>query len=112
MTESTPLELTCEQVKTKLDNKDDFLLLDCREEDEYRTVHISGSTLIPMSAISDRVSELDSRRNDEIVVYCHHGGRSMKVTLWLRQQGFQKAINMQGGIDQWAVKIDPTLPRY
>ncbi|MCA9042515.1 MAG: rhodanese [Planctomycetaceae bacterium] len=112
MSDSTPLEMTCEQVKAKLDNKDDFLLLDCREEDEYRTVHIDGATLIPMSVVQERVGELETNKEGEIVVYCHHGGRSLRVTMWLRQQGFAKAINMSGGIDEWAQKIDPSLPRY
>ncbi|QDU78998.1 putative adenylyltransferase/sulfurtransferase MoeZ [Polystyrenella longa] len=109
---ATPLEMSCEQVKAKLDNNDDFLLLDVREEDEYQTVHVEGATLVPMSQIQDRVGELDPQKDSEVVVYCHHGGRSMKVMLWLRKQGFSKAINMSGGIDEWAEKIDPSLPRY
>ncbi|MEZ6047045.1 MAG: rhodanese-like domain-containing protein [Planctomycetaceae bacterium] len=112
MTDSTPLQMTCEQVKAKLDNDDHFLLLDCREEDEFQAVHIDGATLVPMSQIQERVGELEDKKAGEIVVYCHHGGRSLRVTNWLRQQGFDKAINMSGGIDEWSLKIDPTLPRY
>jgi rhodanese-related sulfurtransferase len=107
-----PLEVTCQQVQAKLDAGDDFLLLDCREPDEYATVKIDAATLLPMSAIQDRVGELDEHRGREIVVHCHHGGRSLQVAKWLRAQGHDTASSMAGGIDQWAIEIDPALPRY
>lgn len=107
-----PLEVTCAQVKSRLDAGDQFLLLDCREPDEHRTVHLTQATLIPLSEVATRVSELEPHRNGNIVVHCHHGGRSLKVVNWLRQQGFSKAQNMRGGIDQWALEIDLSLPRY
>lgn len=109
---TTPLEVDCQTVKKKLDAGESFLFLDCREKDEYATAKIAGTTLIPMSEIVDRVGELDAYKDTEIIVHCHHGGRSMRVTNWLRQQGFPKATNMAGGIDQWAMSIDPTVPRY
>ena len=109
---SAPLEIDCLAVKSRLDAGDPFLFLDCREADEYSTAHISGTTLIPMSEIQQRVSELEPHRNSTIIVHCHHGGRSMRVTNWLRQQGFAQAINMAGGIDQWSQQIDPSVPRY
>lgn len=107
-----PLEVDCRAVKKKLDAGEAFLFLDCREKDEYATARITGTTLIPMSEIVDRIGELSSYKDAEIVVHCHHGGRSMRVTNWLRQQGFTKAMNMAGGIDEWATSIDPTVPRY
>lgn len=107
-----PIEVDCKTVKAKLDSKADFLLLDCREKDEYELVHIAGAMLVPMSEIQQRVGELEAYRDREIIVHCHHGGRSMRVTNWLRQQGYSKAQNMAGGIDDWAVTIDPAMPRY
>jgi adenylyltransferase/sulfurtransferase len=107
-----PLEIDCKSVRTKLDAKVDFLLLDCREADEYQKVHIDKAKLVPMSVIQDRVGELDAYKQKEIVVHCHHGGRSLKVTHWLRSQGFADVKSMAGGIDQWAVEIDPKLVRY
>jgi len=107
-----PLEINCQTVKSRLDSKEPFLFLDCREQEEYKTAHIEGTTLIPMSAVVERISELEPYRNSAIVVHCHHGGRSMRVTNWLRQQGFSQATNMAGGIDQWSQTIDPTVPRY
>lgn len=106
------LEIDCRTVKQRLDDKADFLLLDCRESAEYATARIEGSVLIPMSEITDRVQELEAWRSKPIVVHCHHGGRSLRVTLWLRSQGFTDVLNLTGGIDEWSQQIDSTVPRY
>jgi adenylyltransferase/sulfurtransferase len=110
--QENPLEIDCRSVKAKIDGKVDFLLIDCREADEYPKVHIDKAKLVPMSVIQDRVDELAPFKQKEIVVHCHHGGRSLKVTHWLRGQGFANVKSMAGGIDLWAVEIDAKLPRY
>jgi len=107
-----PDEVDVQFVKSLVDQGDDFLLLDCREDDEYGLVRIEGSHLLPMSQLMVRVEELREHADRRIVVHCHHGGRSHQVTQWLRQQGFPGAQNMAGGIDAWSVEIDPKLPRY
>lgn len=107
-----PIEVDCTTVKKRLDAGDDFLLIDCREREEYQAVHIEQAQLIPMSELTDRLAELEPHRQRDIVVHCHHGGRSMRVTNWLRSQGFPRVQNMAGGIDAWSVEIDPSLPRY
>ncbi len=107
-----PLEIDCRNVKQKLDAGEPFLLLDCREPDEYATAKIAGSKLVPMSKITDRLGELEAYRQSLIVVYCHVGGRSLRVTRWLREQGFSQSQNLTGGIDAWSQEIDPTVPRY
>jgi rhodanese-related sulfurtransferase len=112
MAEKLPLEITCQAVKARLDSGDDFVLLDCREADEYEIARIPGAQLLPMSELMARAAELDAHRGKDIVVHCHHGGRSMQVTRWLRQQGFDRAQSMAGGIDAWAETIDPSLARY
>jgi rhodanese-related sulfurtransferase len=99
-----PLEIDCRTVKTRRDAGEDLLLLDCREPDEYETVHIKGARLLPMSQIVDRVGELEPHRTQPIVVHCHHGGRSLRVANWLTQQGFTDVKSMAGGIDQWAAE--------
>ena len=109
---TAPIEISCADVKARLDAGDDFLLLDCREQDEYDRVRLEPATLLPMSEISDRIGEIDGRKTDDVVVYCHLGGRSLQVATWLRAQGFDNACSMTGGIDQWAAEIDPSLPRY
>ena len=70
------------------------------------------STLLPMSEIQERVGELEPHKTGEIIVYCHHGMRSLNVTMWLAQQGYEKVKSMSGGIDEWAASVDKSLPRY
>ena len=107
-----PLEIDCPSVKAKLDACYQFLFLDCRETSEYDAVKIEGATLLPMSELAERVGELEQHRESEIIIHCHHGGRSLRVANWLRQQGFATAQSMAGGIDVWAVEIEPGMLRY
>ncbi len=87
------------------------ILLDVRESWEFQTAQIEGSKHIPMGDIPSRAhQELDP--DEHIVVICHHGVRSLSVTNWLRQQGFDKAQSMRGGIDAWSRQIDPKVPLY
>lgn len=109
---TTPLEIDCRSVYARRQDGESFLFLDCREQTEYDKVRIEGTTLIPMSEITSRVAELEAHRDQEIIIHCHHGGRSLRVAGWLRQQGFPHARSMAGGIDEWAVEIEPGLPRY
>lgn len=109
---ANPLEIDCRSVKTKLDSGTDCLLLDCREKTEYDTVKIEQAVLLPMSELQARVSELDPHKNREIIVHCHHGGRSLRVTNYLLGLGFTNVKSMAGGIDEWALSIEPGLPRY
>lgn len=107
-----PLETTCQSVKAMFDRGDDFVLIDCREPDEHAIARIEGSRLLPMSEIQQRTGELEQDRQRQIVVHCHHGGRSLRVAQWLRQNGFAGAQSMSGGIDEWSVQIDNKVPRY
>ena len=104
-------EITPEEVKEKLSRQEGFTLLDVREPWEVATANISGAKLMPMGDVPSRAhQELDPE--DEIVVLCHHGVRSMNVTVWLRQQGFEKAQSMRGGIDAWSRSVDEKVPKY
>jgi rhodanese-related sulfurtransferase len=86
-------------------------LIDVREPWEYATAKIEGSLLIPMGDIPARAhQELDP--DDRLLILCHHGARSNSVTNWLRQQGFDAAQNIAGGIDAWSCEVDPRIPRY
>ncbi len=104
-------EITPEEVKSKLDAGEVFTLIDVREPWEFETAKIDGVKLIPMGDVPSRAhQELDPE--DHVVVLCHHGVRSMHVTAWLRQQGFEKVQSMRGGIDAWSRRIDGTVPVY
>lgn len=109
--ESMDYEITSEEVKMKLDGGEAVTLLDVREPWEFETAHMPGAKLVPMGDIPSRAhQELDPE--DHIVVVCHHGVRSMNVTAWLRQQGFENAQSMRGGIDAWSRRVDGTVPVY
>lgn len=95
---------------SELQKRGEIVLLDVREPWERATAVIEPSQFIPMGEIPARIQELDP--DDHVVVYCHHGVRSMNVTAWLRQQGFAKAQSMAGGIDRWSRFIDPKVPLY
>ena len=85
--------------------------LDVREPWEYATARIGGSVLMPMGDVPARAhQELDPE--ERIVVLCHHGMRSMNVAVWLRNQGFENAQSLRGGIDAWAAEVDPSVGRY
>lgn len=104
-------EITVTELKMLRDSSEDFTLLDVREPWEHQTASIAGSKHIPMGDIPSRFQqELDPE--DHIIVVCHHGVRSMNVTAWLRQQGFEKVQSMRGGIDRWSREIDPSVPVY
>jgi rhodanese-related sulfurtransferase len=104
-------EITPEEVKSKLDQSEEFILLDVRERWEFETASITGATLLPMGDVPSRAhQELDPENH--IVVVCHHGVRSLNVTAWLRQQGFERAQSMQGGIDAWSRRVDGSVPLY
>jgi rhodanese-related sulfurtransferase len=108
---SMDYEITPEEVKAKLDRSEVFALLDVRERWEFETACIDGAKLMPMGDVPSRAhQELDPE--DEIVVICHHGVRSMNVTVWLRQQGFEKARSLRGGIDAWSRIVDRSVPVY
>jgi rhodanese-related sulfurtransferase len=109
---AVPMEVSCRAVKEKLDAGQDFLFVDCREQNEYDLVKIAGARLVPMSQLAARVSELETHRELPLVIHCHHGGRSLQVAAWLRQRGFDQAQSMAGGIDRWAQEIEPGMTRY
>ena len=91
----------------------DFRLIDCREEDEYALCRIKGGELFPLSRFDELTSDLlDSGDTRPIIVYCHHGMRSMYATLFLRQKGKLQTWSLAGGIDLWSAEIDQQVPRY
>jgi adenylyltransferase/sulfurtransferase len=108
--ESPDVQITVEEFRDLLNKNGKVVILDVREPVEYQIVRFEGSKLIPLGELPQRVHELDTA--DEIVVHCHHGARSLQATMFLRNLGFRKVKNLKGGIDEWAERIDPSMPRY
>ena len=104
------LEITPAEVKLRMDRGEKLMLVDVREPWEFETCKIAGATLIPMGTVPANLQALDT--DDEIVVYCHHGVRSLEVTVWLRGQGVERARSLAGGIERWSAEIDASVPRY
>jgi rhodanese-related sulfurtransferase len=104
-------EIRPEDVKAALEKGEAFTLLDVREPWESEVARIERSKLIPMGDVPARAhQELDP--DERIIAYCHRGIRSLNVVNWLRQQGFENAQSMAGGIDRWSRVIDPKIPTY
>ena len=104
-------QISVEELKRKLDAKEDVFVLDVREPHEYPIANL-GAPLIPVGDLEKRVGELAAQKNREIVVHCRSGGRSQKAALILKNAGFTHVENLAGGILAWADKIDPTMPKY
>ena len=104
-------EITVAELKALREGGSEFTLLDVRDPWEFETSQITGSTHMPMGDVPSRFQQ-ELNPEDHIVVVCHHGVRSMNVTAWLRQQGFEKAQSLRGGIDRWSREIDSSVPIY
>ena len=104
------LQIAPLEVKQRLDRGDNFLLVDVREPWEHQKCHIEGAKLIPLGTIPANLALF--QQAEEVVLYCHHGLRSLDAAAWLRAQGVDGARSMSGGIERWSAEIDLTVPRY
>ena len=102
--------ITAQDLKAKQERGDAFVLLDVREPYEYDICRIPGSRLIPLGQLPSRMSELDSA--DEIVLQCKTGGRSARALKLLKEAGFGKLVNLEGGITAWSEEVDSSVPKY
>ena len=90
-------------------------LIDCREDDEFAYCRIEGAELLPLSRFAEECARrfLDAAEDERpVIVYCHHGMRSLSATHFLRQKGYRQVWSLRGGIDAWSKLIDPSVPRY
>jgi adenylyltransferase/sulfurtransferase len=104
-------QITVEELKHKLDAKEDIFVLDVREPHEYLIANL-GAPQIPVGEVERRIGELAAQKDREVVVHCRSGARSQKAALILKQAGFTNVSNLAGGILAWADKIDPSMPKY
>ncbi|HEU4326817.1 MAG TPA: rhodanese-like domain-containing protein [Roseiflexaceae bacterium] len=103
--------LSTAQVKQMLDSGERFRLIDVREPDEHAIARIEGAELLPLSQAQAWIETLP--QDEEIVFFCHHGGRSQQIASFLAtQRGYTRLANMLGGIEDWSRRIDPSVPRY
>ncbi|HMP41045.1 MAG TPA: rhodanese-like domain-containing protein [Roseiflexaceae bacterium] len=103
--------LTTDEVQAKRIRGDAFRLIDVREVEEHGIAHIEGAELLPLSQAGQWINTLP--RDIELVFFCHHGMRSQHIASFLAsQRGYPNIANMTGGIEEWSLRIDPTIPRY
>ncbi len=112
MTNEYPLEVDVNHVNSLVQSGEDFLFVDVRELAEFETASIGGTILMPLGQVKTSLNQFEPYRQKRIVLHCHHGGRSMRAAMALRQLGFSGAQSMAGGIDDWSLSIDPRIPRY
>lgn len=98
------------QIKELIDSGEKIRLVDVREKWEFDTAHIKGCELMPLSEFKTHYGSLE--KDEKIVVYCHHGSRSMTVSKFLVSQGYENVINMRGGIHLWAMTVDLQMKKY
>jgi rhodanese-related sulfurtransferase len=98
-------------VKARLEAGERVRLIDVREPVEYLAAKIEGAELIPMRSMQQHLEDLEDA-DESLIVFCHHGVRSLNVVYWLREQGIENCQSMSGGIDAWSLEIDASVPRY
>jgi len=106
----TNFKINTDELKRKIEKKEDFLVLDVREKWEHSMVNIKDSVLIPMRELKEKINNLD--KNKLVITLCHHGIRAAYAARYLLQNGFKNVKCLEGGIDAWASKIDNSLRRY
>ncbi len=104
------IEISVQELKEKMDSANPPLVVDVREPWENERCAIPGAKLIPLRQVPESLDDL-KKETREIVVHCHHGGRSLRAVNWLRSQGVS-ARNLTGGIHAWAEEIDPGMGKY
>jgi sulfur-carrier protein adenylyltransferase/sulfurtransferase len=105
-------EISVDDLKAMMDRQADFILIDVREPFEYQIAKIPNAKLIPLGELPNRLNELEAFKDKEVVAHCHHGGRSYRACEFLQSKGFKKTKNVTGGINDWALRIDPNVARY
>lgn len=103
-------QITPKAVKEMIDSGQPLMILDVREDWELAAANLPGAVHITMDMLPESLDQIP--KDQDVVVVCHHGGRSTQVAFWLSTQGYTRVMNLVGGIDRWAVEVDQNLPRY
>ncbi|AFS52448.1 rhodanese-like domain-containing protein [Leptospirillum ferriphilum] len=104
------IEILPQELKERMERGEDILLIDVREDWEHARVKLPGARHIPLAKLPQMLSQIDPKK--DIVVYCHHGARSMQACQFMKKNGFEKIKNLRGGIDAYARVVDRSLPTY
>jgi rhodanese-related sulfurtransferase len=104
------IQIEPKELKSKLDQGAKVLVVDVRELWEHQIATIAGATLVPLNSLPANMKVFENA--EEVVIYCHHGMRSLNAAAWLRSQGVDGARSLTGGIERWSAEIDPSVPRY
>ncbi|MBI4370586.1 MAG: hypothetical protein HY547_10210 [Elusimicrobia bacterium] len=97
-------------IKARLDQGEKIKFLDVREDWERDTAKIEGSAWIPLAELEERYQEISP--NEEIIIYCHGGVRSLKAVRFLETKGYKNLKSLSGGIEAWSLEADPSVSRY
>ena len=109
----TSYEIEPREVRRLLNDGERLILIDVREPGEHKQASIEGAELIPMGSVPARLQHIEALADDAtVVVFCHHGVRSLHVVNWLREKGVEACQSMAGGIDRWSREVDPAVPQY
>ena len=112
MADAPPLAISVQETQQRLAAGDAVCLVDVRDPEEFAYCQLPGAQLIPLQMVpTDAAAKLPDPEA-EIIVYCHHGMRSMQAVQFLRARGYPNARSMAGGIDRWSREVDPEVPRY
>ncbi len=106
--DKSPLEISVQELKEKMDNGEALFLLDVRQPYEHEQANIGG-TLIQLDQLPARMAELEGHKEEQFIVYCRSGARSGRAVQYLKALGFSGATNLKGGMIAWSAKIDPTM---
>lgn len=105
-------ETTVEELKKKRENSESLILLDVREPHEYYMSDLDGTTRIPYDDLTGRLDEIEKNKETEIIVLCRSGNSAGDAVKILEKNGFSNVSRLTGGINEWAAKIDPSIPQY
>lgn len=110
---SETIEITPAEAALRLQHRNQAVLIDVREPEEFAVAQVPGAQLIPMQSVPAELQRLEGLADErELLVICHHGVRSLQVVQWLREQGVENCFSISGGIDRWSSDVDTDVPRY
>lgn len=102
-------ECDVQELKKKIDAKENFQFIDCREQQEWDEAHIAGATLLPLSELEQKFDTILKDKNAQIIIQCRSGARSMKACMFLLSKGFTNLTNLEGGISRWINEGFPVI---